>query len=95
MDCFEMMVSEIIRLNSDEPLRTEQESCLYVEKLMLFGYNITKDVKWQNLLFIWMHGIIAIRIKFLWIRFIVKTGKPGHSNDDLCEWPIPKGQEAY
>jgi hypothetical protein len=45
MDCFEMMVSEIIRLNSDEPLRTEQESCLYVEKLMLFGYNIIKDVK--------------------------------------------------
>jgi len=45
MDCFEMMVSEIVRLNSDETLRTEEESCLYVEKIMLFGYNITKGVK--------------------------------------------------
>jgi hypothetical protein len=47
MDCFEFMVNEILRLSSEpEPnLRTQEESILYVEKLFLSGYTITKETK--------------------------------------------------
>jgi hypothetical protein len=42
MDCFEFMVLEIMSLSKS---RTEEETILFVEDVLLSGYNITKESK--------------------------------------------------